>query len=260
MVDGDLYIKKCFEFDAQCSSRYSLKNSNMVSRICNTFVNAINVEKSARLPRYIAVILDDDLISYLDFKKEGVATLLGSWVEWLVQEFTKVLNDRYAFLPEKCRRFKPFFYWVAAPTHTCFSKERNNLRVKFNLSLDSVIRGKDNMRIVRIKDAWNNTDSTLVVKDRISENGATAYWAAIDASLKFNIMKRELFHAKTLIQQNGNKGNISLPHGQDRSGGPTNPSQPNEPMQGFFRRHRDFNGEWRMVVREDNRRHTDNRF
>ena len=107
-------------------------------------MNAVNSQKSSLLLMYILVVLDDDLISYLDFKREGLATLLGTWVEWLVKELSEIVKTRLSQLPLKSRKVIPFFYWVTAPNHTHFSKERNALHTKFNLSLESVIRAQDN--------------------------------------------------------------------------------------------------------------------
>ena len=121
------YVKKQYEYDAHCSSRWSSTNTNMLLRIRNSLVTALNKNKSGTLPRYIIVVLDNDLITYLDFKHEGVVTLLGSWVEWLVKEFTDVIQVRLDQLPSKTKIFKPFFYWVTAPTHGSFSRERNAL-------------------------------------------------------------------------------------------------------------------------------------
>ena len=182
------FIKENYEYMAHCSSRWSSTNENMLSRIRNSLVSGLNQQKTGLLPKYIIVVLDDDLITFLNFKEEGMATLLGTWIDWLVKEFNTLIESRKKQIPKKSYNDDlPFFYWVAAPTHSCFSKERNNLRIKFNLSLDSVIRAhQENMRIIRIKDLWNTSDSLLVINDRMTTMGLSAYWNAIDASFQFN--------------------------------------------------------------------------
>ena len=47
-----------------------------------------------------------------------------------------------------------------------------------------------------MKEAWNSSDSFLVVNDRMTEAGLSAYWDAVDASLKFNAKRRDLYLAK----------------------------------------------------------------
>ena len=114
------HIKENYEFPPHCSSRWSSANENMILRIRNSLVTGLNQQKNGILPKYIVVVLDDDLITFLDFKHDGVATLLGTWVEWLAKEFNDVIKLRKDQLPKKVKKFEddPFFYWVTAPTHS----------------------------------------------------------------------------------------------------------------------------------------------
>ena len=132
-----------------------------------------------------------------------MATLLGTWVQWLVNEFNKLIEDRAKQLPNRCGHVDmlPYFYWVSAPTHSLFSKGQNNLRMKFNLSLDSVIRTQPNMRVIHLKEFWNTADTNLVVNDRMTENGLSAYWDAINATFCFNERRRKVYMAKQLWQR-----------------------------------------------------------
>ena len=78
----------------------------------------------------------------------------------------------------------------------------------------------------------------LVLNDRITETGKTSYWAGIDASFRFNVLKRELFLAKTLISTQS----VSVPSGcasskkneHNKSQSPSNDRR--DPMMDFFAR------------------------
>ena len=98
------------------------------------------------------------------------------------------------------KKYSPFIYWVAVPTHKYFDANANRQRVKFNLSLESVIRSKGNehMRVMRLKDGWDSSDSSLVINNRFSESGLTVYWSAVDSSFKYNSLRREIYMAKNL--------------------------------------------------------------
>ena len=235
--DDDFYVKTHYDFSPYCNSKFASANQNMLARIQNALAAALNAPQNTRLPQYIIVVLDDDLISFLDFAGSGTATLLGSWIQWLVEQFNLLLLARKEQLPAHCNK-EVFFYWVCAPTHTCFSKERNHIWVKFNLSLDSVIRTQPNMRLIKIKDRWNAKDNTLVAHDRFTEAGMSAYWRAIDASIKFNICRCEVYLAKKLASERIAAEAI-------KSEGVTSASSRNvesvpreDPMTDFFRRRR----------------------
>ena len=196
------FIKEKFEYTAHCNSRWSSANENMLIRIRNSVVAGLNQQKTGGfLPKYVVIVLDDDLITFLDYKKDGVATLLGSWVEWLVKEIKVAFTKRIDQLPKKSKKSLPFFYWVTAPTHSYFSKERNALRVKFNLSLESVICAQEDMRVIKIKEGWNAADSKLVIQDRTTSAGLTSYWYAVDASFRYNSQRRDLYLAKKLVSE-----------------------------------------------------------
>ena len=104
------FIKQQYDYTPFCNSRFASSNTNMVSRIQNSLASGFNKLKNGILPRYILVVLDDDLITFLDFKKDGAATLLGTWIEWLVKEFNILVKARLDQLPERCKKFEPFFY------------------------------------------------------------------------------------------------------------------------------------------------------
>ena len=150
--NGDLYAKNNFEITPHCNSRFASAQGNMLERLQNCLAAAINGNKDGLLPKYIVVVLDDDLIKFLGFMEEGVATLLGTWMEWIAKQFGDLIQKRLEQLPVKSSKIVPFIYWVAAPNHSFFSKQTNNLRTKFNLSLESVIRSYSNMRVIKIKE------------------------------------------------------------------------------------------------------------
>ena len=256
----DYYIKENYDFTAYCNSKFLSSNENMLGRLENCFTAALNQTKRNTIqPDYVLIILGDDLISFLRLNScNGLATLQGTWVQWLAENFADAIKVRNEQLVSKCRK-DTFFYWVSAPTHSCFSKERNNLRIKFNLSLESVIKSMPNMRVIRIKDMWNSKDTGLVVHDRITEEGMTSYWKAIDASFKFNVQRQKIFLAKKMSRDRSDNSNVKKEtRDLDRTLQNNCFSQRNDDlMEDFFRRNRSFErsrdryGEHSMCVSED---------
>ena len=200
------FIKENYEFAGFCNSHFHGSQTNILARLQNTMVAAINSSKNGMLPKYFIIVLDEDLVSFLDCNTqiEGITTILGTWIQWLAKEFTSSVNQRMVKLPIKCKKFEPFFYWVAAPIHSFFTQESNQQRIKFNLALDSVVRTFPNMRIIRMKSFWDSKDSKLVINNRMTETGLTNYWASVDATFRFNVLKREAFLAKQVSTGKGN--------------------------------------------------------
>ena len=88
-VSHKFYMKMHYKVLPFCSrsSKYSDQNTNFLSRIINSFVLALNTKHY--LPTFVIVVLDDDLIEHLNYKRFKVATLLGPWVEFLAEFFTE---------------------------------------------------------------------------------------------------------------------------------------------------------------------------
>ena len=117
------YIKEFYDYIPYVNSKFASSNTNMLSRLQNSLATGFNRMKNGILPRYIIVVLDDDLITYLDYKCEGVATLLRTWVEWLMKQFKELLQARIDQLSKRCTKHEMYFYWSNMPMHSHFSSQ-----------------------------------------------------------------------------------------------------------------------------------------
>ena len=273
------YIKNNFEFKMYCNSRFNSPTGNMFVRIQNTFAGAVN--KNVSLPKYNLIVLDDDLITYMDFKGAGVTKLLGKWIKWLIKEFDIIIQTRKEQLPIKAKEStEPCTYWCLAPTHHNFNQQRNDLRKKLNFCLESLLKGWQDMRVIKLK-KWDFNDVQLVSNDKITLKGLFVYWESIDQTLKYNISHHELYLAKSVVNagaaqseirngpnphatgsgalasasQNGNRRNETSR--EDVSSG----RRPEEIVE-FFDRHRRFDQDrfhWRRT-QNTGQPHSGNRF
>ena len=233
----------------------------MLSRIQHTVVNAIN--KSKKLLKFVVMVLDDDLLTYLNYYRNGLISLLGPWIEWLMQDITTFFTERKQKLPENTQRpNEPFIYWTIAPTHSGFVIKKNDLRQKLNLCLQMTCRQFEMIRVVKFKDIWQYDDTSSVEANKITEEGMSKYWRALDATVRFNIAKREVYLAKCKFQELQasesipiQSNSIAMLHGhiskQDRQG-----SDERDPIRRFFKKKSD-RYHWN---RRDSREDMSNRF
>ena len=162
----------------------------MISRIRNSFAKALN--DRVRLPRFIVIILNRDLIDYLNYDNYGLSGMVGPWIEWLAAEFNKLINDQKNCLPKKAvREDYPQLYWCNNPCHMDFID--NNPRIKLDAVMESVMNLYSNMRVIKLKECWRPNDSKLVTNNRCTSFGLTTHWKAIDAATRFNVKKHEDF-------------------------------------------------------------------
>ena len=196
--DYDFFIKNNFEVKIFCASRFESANTNILSRIHSSVVNS-GLNKNAKLPKYVVIILDNDLVEAFNPGNVNVCEQIGPWVEWLADEIHDAFKKRKTQMDEKTYdEGNPFIYWVAAPTHRDFSPTHNALREQFNNCLISVMKLHPDMRVIHLK-TWNKFNSELVAGNKFSVGGLYQYWEAIDASLKFNIKKRRTFELRSAL-------------------------------------------------------------
>ena len=101
----------------------------------------------------MVIIMDVDITEYLDFTSYGIASILGSMLEWLIKEINYAIATRVKQLPKKAIKADyPQIYWVAAPIHMNFHQQMNKARKKFNLCLHSIIKQTDNMHVIKLKE------------------------------------------------------------------------------------------------------------
>ena len=186
----DMYLKNEFEVNAFCSSKFNDKNQNIISRMQITFANALNGSK--HLPYAMMILMDDDLIEYLNYKNFGVSTMYGTWVEYLIKELESLILAKKSYLPRKAvMQNNPIVYWVALPTHKGMGYDDTLMRTKFNLTMETVVRQYTNMRVLKLKDPWdNNDDNNITNQGKFTTKGLVAYWKALDNAFRFNYQKR----------------------------------------------------------------------
>ena len=214
----DLYIKANFEVSVFCKSRHDSKDTNMLSRLRSTIARAIN--DKIRLPKYILLVLDDDLVDHLGVP---IHKLLGTWIEWLANTFKEMFTNRKEVLPNKAiKKGYPLLYWVAPPHHKNFDNNRD--RTVLTTCMETVFKVFDEIRIIRMKEIWDYEDDDLInLKGRFTTLGLDRYWQSIDASIKFNIQKRERYLAKNNVINTGKADN-------------KRPADKEDPMKTFFKK------------------------
>ena len=187
-----MYVKARFEVSPFNNSRYCSNNTNMLSRIINTFTQAVNTR--GKLPAYIVVVLDDDIISRLDYIGFGISSMMGEWLRYLIKNINEICLERKKQLPLKAiKEHYPVIYWSTAPHHMHLTN--NPIRSKFNNCLESILKLYKNMHPLKMKEVWDYNNAHLVIRGTgaITSYGLNKYWSSIDAVVQYNVVCHEQF-------------------------------------------------------------------
>ena len=170
--------------------------------------------------------------------------MYGTWLEWLAKELNDLVKSKWMKLPIKAKS-EVCIYWLQAPTHIAFGED-NMRRLKFNLCLENVLKLYKNMRIIKLKEFWNNADETLVKYGSLTERGYDTYWKSFDSTIKFNVTKREQFLAKSLNLKRKNDGCADLLLSHSKT----------DDMKTFFKRHRNDKFHWHNGAHGEDHQHS----
>ena len=75
----------------------------VLGRLCNALIYTLNC--NAKLPKYILLVLDDDLIRCVNFSKPGVSEIYGRDLLWLANELHDAIFTRKGDLPRKAKKY-----------------------------------------------------------------------------------------------------------------------------------------------------------
>ena len=65
------------------------------------------------------------------------------------------------------------------------------MRETFSKCLEANCKLHEPMLVQKIKDFWDRQDDNLVMNNKFTKQGVSAYWRSMDASFKFNLQRRE---------------------------------------------------------------------
>ena len=184
------------------------------------------------LPKYLVIVLDNDLIKYLNFYDFGVSEALGKLISYLMTEIDRMISSQRDYLPKKCKRYNmPAIIWIEASLHHNFNN--NNVTEKFNASLHKMVNFHSNTYILQLKKGWDGLDRCLYLAEsrRFTNEGLTMYWNAVDKTVKYvDMILIKKIHKKEKQQQSvtyqyeryhwqGNRGHSDWER-RDRTQGP----------------------------------------
>ena len=176
-----------YEVRAYLTSQHTLNVKNILSRLRNALITALN--EHAVLPKLITIVPDDDIINQvIDDDNQELSFHYERLLSGLCNLFTKTIDCFKDLLPSKAKRENvPHILWIAPPTHYYFSDDNNSRREIFGKSLEVAVNAQKGMSILKMVKFWdhNNTNLFLDESYRYSSEGLKMYWRSVDAAVHF---------------------------------------------------------------------------
>ena len=167
------------------------KANSALMNIYNSLVEGLN--KYARLPRFIIVIPDRDLIIQANHFSFGMNIIIEQQIKWLMKKFERAFQMRRVDLKDKCLGsvgHEPRIIWVKMIQRPLIKGHQYkyynnivNLRRKFNRTIDEYTAVTRNTHVIDTSDAFDE----YVHYDHLgnlAHEGKSQFWRLIDGEFR----------------------------------------------------------------------------
>ena len=166
-----------------------------MSRIHNAIVNALN-EQNHKLPRFIIIIPDHDIIRFINHFGFGISHIVGTCLSWMVRNIEHALEAKKDFLrkckPGALRANEPKIIWVK-----CFTRPDMPPLVaagcnKFNNILEELLTTRKCHYIIDIN-KYMESAAFFNHGTYLNNKGKESFWLGIDRMIEgFDYGKEDL--------------------------------------------------------------------
>ena len=158
---------------------------NPMVKIVNGFIDAIN--KYQCMPRYLIFVIDWDFVKFIDFYEYGVSKMIGTMLEWLIEnlnnEITWKKNNMKEKRPGAVTSLEPKIIFVKMIDRPG-SSEILRAREKFNAVLEETLFKTKKMYIMDIECIEGKLDRKYFdVNTSLNHEGRLKYWSLFDELL-----------------------------------------------------------------------------
>ena len=191
-----------------CEEETNDGSFNLLARLVNTITTAL--KERSEIPKYLIILLEDDIINYVNYDSFGVTEMFGKIADYLNREIKRTINEfKGKYLPPRARKFTwPQVIWIVPTLNEHYSN--NILRKKFGGELTAIVKNQHQAHGFKLKQLWNNLDSTAVTDGVINETGARKLFNALDRTIRYMVFK--LQKEGTFSSEPARQGR--LPHGE----------------------------------------------
>ena len=137
-------------------------------------------------PKFIVVVIDDDMVKYVNFNRFGVSDAYSRLINSIMVEYDHLVEAQKEFLPKRSKNNEhPIFIWIAPPTHDNFSN--NHMRKKLSKSIETTSQFHKHSYVLHLKKGWDATNPGFFLRDarRYTAEGLAAYWIGVDKAIKY---------------------------------------------------------------------------
>ena len=159
----------------------TLASSDVPARIMNGLVNGM--KEYVRLPKYLIVILDDELITHINHFDTGFRVMSGGLINWMANNIIRAIE----FRKKDLLRIRvgavsvgdPKVIWTKLMSHNKGYDRVMTVKTKYNNTLDDILSQKSGHLIMDFAKAMEHP-GLYTEKNSLTQDGRIQYWSELN--------------------------------------------------------------------------------
>ena len=170
------------------------------ARIVNCLIKALNEDKCVRLPRFVVVVPDWDLLRYFNHNTYGIEEVVYEAINWMTKEMKKAIEDKREQLmkikPGAVIATEPKVVWIKMLQRAMNYDKVLTVRAKYNATLEALLSEKSGHYIIDINPILRDP-VYFTRNNELSEDGKVLFWKEVDECIRlFDKRKLKLMPRK----------------------------------------------------------------
>ena len=183
---ADPYIYEMYNVKSFYKSALS-NNKDVPSRIINSLVDDA-LEENIHLPRFIVVVLHDELLTHINHYQTGLRAMIGGIINWVSNNICRAIDfrkkDLLKYRPGAVTPGEPKVIWTK---FTSFNINRQNqnveVKTKYNDTMDEILAEKKDHLIMDLNEEMHNP-IFFTAKNNLTHEGRIHFWNSLSEMIK----------------------------------------------------------------------------
>ena len=158
-----------------------------IAKIVNCLIKAIMNKKCYRLPRFIVIIPDWDLLKYINHNTYGIEVIFTRVLNWMMTMMVRAVDAKRDMLfnikPGSVTSMEPKYVWMKMLQRMPSSNKVLMVRSKFNNVLKTLLADHTNHYVIDINPILRGQEY-FTMQNTLNEEGKLLYWKELDECIR----------------------------------------------------------------------------
>ena len=171
-------------YNVRCFMSNPLSHIHSVpGRMVNCLIKAIHDKECVRIPRFVVVIPDWDILRYFNHNTFGIEKITEETIEWMMSEMVKAVEDKreqlFKIKPGAVISTEPKYVWIKMMQHMAQYDKVLTVRAKYNNTLESILADRSGHYVIDVNPILRDP-AYFTGNNELNAEGRILFWKEVD--------------------------------------------------------------------------------